>query len=426
MKKFDVAILGDGFCSLVTTAQLLHLKPELKIAVIGRSDDWGPGLPYGRCHPWHLLNVPAKNMGAFTHSPEDFLNWLKKNAPTQDINSFETLGRKLSDAFVPRALYGAYLRTIADVTKPRVLYIRDNAVSIHFKNNLFQIAASTCAIESNYVVLAIGVPKSYSSGKTEIDPWDFDFSSLENSYKSACIVGTGLTMVDVAASLVKYNFKGKIIAVSRRGLLPKSHTENSLISDIPIGDMRPLEGTVSCKLRAFRKNVETVEKLGIAWQSYFDLFRKETAQQWKALSVAEQRKFLHRVLPYWNIHRHRQPQQMEDLLQTLISKGQLEIRKGNTIPQADFVFNCRGPNYSFNDDPLIKRLMEQDMLRSNPNGIGMIFDQKMSAEGAAQGKLYAAGCLAAGMSFEATSVPDLRAQCAIVAKTISSADRGSG
>ena len=66
MPDYDIAIIGDGFCSLLTAADLS--RGNKKIIVIGKAVDpeknWGLGVAYGQCHPQHLLNVPAARMGA--------------------------------------------------------------------------------------------------------------------------------------------------------------------------------------------------------------------------------------------------------------------------------------------------------------------------------------------------------------------------
>lgn len=40
---------------------------------------------------------------------------------------------------------------------------------------------------------------------------------------SVLIVGTGLSMADVVVSLASHNHTGRVTAISRRGIIPKSH-----------------------------------------------------------------------------------------------------------------------------------------------------------------------------------------------------------
>ena len=43
------------------------------------------------------------------------------------------------------------------------------------------------------------------------------------------IVGTGLSMADVVVSLASHGHKGKVTAISRRGIIPKSHDPGTVV-----------------------------------------------------------------------------------------------------------------------------------------------------------------------------------------------------
>ena len=46
---------------------------------------------------------------------------------------------------------------------------------------------------------------------------------------SVLIVGTGLSMADVVVSLARHGHEGRVTAISRRGIIPKSHDTGSSI-----------------------------------------------------------------------------------------------------------------------------------------------------------------------------------------------------
>ena len=71
---------------------------------IERSHLHGTGLAYSTQHQGHLLNVPAEKMSS--EQPLDFLHWLQLRAP-EELDGVQPA----AGAFVPRGLYGAYIRS---------------------------------------------------------------------------------------------------------------------------------------------------------------------------------------------------------------------------------------------------------------------------------------------------------------------------
>ena len=77
----------------------------MSIKLIERSDQFGAGVAYATGHSGHLLNVPAGRMSAFQDQDDDFLGWLSSQ-PACRLHGVTPTAK----AFVPRALYGFYLR----------------------------------------------------------------------------------------------------------------------------------------------------------------------------------------------------------------------------------------------------------------------------------------------------------------------------
>ncbi len=424
MTDFDIAIIGDGFCSLMTAAQLA--RSDKKIVVLGRGrdplKDWGPALAYGKCHPQHLLNVPTARMGAFDADPEGFLKWLRTNISIETLAKFVNDGRPLTHAFMPRVFYGEYLREIAKKTLPKIKYIAGDVVDADYAGGVFTVFHNTGKITAKKLVLATGVPAAVVTKNDPklSDPWSVDFSVFRTSRNPVLLLGTGLTMVDVVSSLVASGFRGQIHAVSRRGLLPEVHAQK----DMDIGGMvphfRPLRGTLSQRLQAFRRNAKACTAARVPWQSYIDYVRPYVPELWETFTPVEQEQFIRRLLPYWNAHRHRQPRETALMLGRLVEAGQLVLHKGKApeVKDASHVFNCRGADYALQATPLLRSLAEKDLIVQHENGMGVAVDKTLSAKGIAHGALYVAGSLTAGNFLESTSVPELRAQCARIAQTI--------
>src|ERR1700722_8346853 len=135
----------------------------------------------------------------------------------------------LDDAFVPRQLFGDYIeeRMAKAVGDGDIQRISGEAVGIAAKPRQV-ILSDGARITVDKVVLATGnLPSQLrytaTSSRLVDDPWKrgvFDQIQLNDS---VLLLGTGLTMVDTLLVLLDKGHKGPIHAVSRHGLLPRSH-----------------------------------------------------------------------------------------------------------------------------------------------------------------------------------------------------------
>src|ERR1700753_149850 len=98
-----IAIVGAGFSGTLLALHLLRrCPPPTKLVLIERNSQFGRGLAYSTGNPSHILNVPAARMSAFHDQPDHFLNWLTAH-PEADADPH---------SFVPRQMFGAYIRTL--------------------------------------------------------------------------------------------------------------------------------------------------------------------------------------------------------------------------------------------------------------------------------------------------------------------------
>jgi uncharacterized NAD(P)/FAD-binding protein YdhS len=109
--------VGGGASATLLLAQLATRSNEnpIDIYIIDNSSAFKVGIAYQINHPSFVLNVTANKMGAYTDKPEDFYQWLITHpALWRNLHSdFKTVNYDPND-FVPRMIYGAYLRWVFD------------------------------------------------------------------------------------------------------------------------------------------------------------------------------------------------------------------------------------------------------------------------------------------------------------------------
>ena len=222
-----VAIVGAGFSGLLTALRLLAIADGPIVRLIERRGTFAQGVAYSTLDADHLLNVRASNMSAFAEDPGHFLGWL-------DSRGHHGTG----NLFVPRRLYGEYLRdmiqnAIGHADAGRLILEADAAVALTRYGAGWSVKmAMGRSIAADAVVLAIGnqtpgappgsSPEARASPAYVADPWSIDASALPDT-GSVVLLGTGLSMVDVALRLHRLKPNLRMIAISRRGLLPRVH-----------------------------------------------------------------------------------------------------------------------------------------------------------------------------------------------------------
>ncbi|WP_137863960.1 MULTISPECIES: FAD/NAD(P)-binding protein [unclassified Sphingomonas] len=436
-----VAIIGAGFSGTLQAINLLrHEGP--RATLIERAPVAGLGLAYGAAHPSHVLNVRAANMSAFPDDPSHFVRWLE--------------ARGVADApgaFIPRVTYGEYLRELLDAAlrdhPDRLTLVRDEVEDLEFGDDV-TVRLRDRAIEADAAVLAVGNlpphdppgldPESLSAVRYKGDPWDASVPEDLGPDDTVLVIGTGLTMIDVVLLLDSRGFKGKIVALSRRGLLPRSHAPGS---DWKKLGERPAT-TASRLLRAVRARGDE-----IGWRNAVDELRPFTQAMWGNASEAERGRFLRHLRPWWDVHRHRLAPEVHARLMAVVERGQLEVIAGKTLgfeekPEgievrlrrrgADAaetmtvqrIVNCTGPLGDLNrtQEPLLQKLARRGVIRPDAAHLGIDVDnqgQTINAEGLPNGNLYALGPMTRGAFWEIVAVPDIRTQTWSVARRLSNA-----
>ncbi len=447
-QKFDIAVIGGGFTGAALALQLIrHTNPAVSVVVIEKAGLPGRGLAYGTDCGFHLLNVPAKEMSAFSEDGEHFLRWARSNCD-----------REVGPCtFLPRQEYGRYVGTmlndaISSSDEQRLCWKQDEAQTLARTGDgdVTIRLRSGGQILADKVVLALGnfpssnpplpgrVPANQNgdtSGPYFSNPWaDATFDGAHN-LDNILLLGSGLSSVDVALKLRDQGFTGAIHFLSRHGLLPRSHkTHSPWPAFWNASSPKNLRGL----LRMVREQVLRAERQGVDWRGVINSLREATPRIWRSLPLAEKRRFLRHVRPYWDAHRHRAAPEVSQFLDGQRSTGKLQLHAGRVetyreieakveityrerksgravrLP-VDRVINCTAPETDCRrlQDPLVASLLAQGLVRPDPLFLGLdttIDGALIARDGNTSEWLYAIGAARKGSLWESTAVPEIRDQ----------------
>lgn len=448
-----IAVVGAGASGALVAAQLLRQSPlPLRVLLYEPRDFLGLGLAYGTQDIAHSLNVPAGRMSALPDQPSHFIDWL--NTPS-NCASLLRGGRFVESDFVPRPIYGRYLSFVVEeamamgrIQGARLEHRRERVRDfIPFQGGGTIVTESADTEDVAHVVLALGnlPPRNPLARSHEFFsspryvPWVWKDGVLDEigTSEDLLIVGSGLTALDVVATLARNGHRGKITITSRNGRLPQPHARQPLQPGLPADDFR----STSCRrwFRHFREMLDRAVNQGVDWRVVIDSLRPRTQEIWQTLDVEERQRFLRHVRSLWECHRHRAPLAVWEVLDRQIKAGQIrfvpgriqdfheknrsvtvELRpkgKSENIPlKVQRVLNCIGPESNFRNhlnDPLIVNLMARGILHPDPLYLGLEAtpDGKIIGEdGAEVPQISTLGPPLRGVLWETTAMPEIRRQ----------------
>jgi len=364
--------------------------------------------------------------------------------PDHFVRAFEAEGGDRR-GFAQRRFFARYLGDILDdaVASGCIEIIEATAISAHRQGGGWHIDFdddSTADVQA--LVLAVGNQEPASLGAFEDvgdrfvrNPWGevarVAVQDLAATGEPTLIVGTGLTMIDLVLSLDAAGHRGKIVALSRRGLVPRSHAE---VDPAPVEQADVPKGSVRGLTRWIRRRSAEV-----GWRAAVDSLRPHSHPLWQSLNGDQQRRFLRHARPYWDVHRHRIAPEVGAAIARIIGDGRLEIIAGRIesarevdgrleihyrrrLARTDqsmivaYAFNCTGPLHDMarSKDPILRSLLDAGEAKSDHLNIGLAVDGTCRAGN----HLWAMGPLTKGRYWEIIAVPDIREQAAAVADDI--------
>jgi uncharacterized NAD(P)/FAD-binding protein YdhS len=449
-----VAVVGAGAAGTLTAIHLVdravRADRALDLVLVDPRPEPGRGVAYATPDRRHLLNVPAGGMSALPDDPGHLVDWLRAQGHA-DATAAD---------FVPRADYGRYLQdTLAEALRrapavtlehrcQRVRHARPVPGGVHLA------LADGSVLTANAMVLAPGIfapgtawaPAALAtSDRFVADPWTPGvLERLASVDGDVLLVGTGLTMVDVALSLAR---PGRTLhAVSRRGRVPAAHTtrpkpptpaSSARLADVAGGgtpaDLDDLRSLV-------RDIVATAVRETRDWRPAFDTLRPLTAALWSCLGPDERADFLSTDAAWWDLHRHRMPPSTAAAVARMRADDSLRVGSDEVLAAEDTkdglvvvlasgrrlavgaVVNCTGPQGDVRRvaDPLIDDLLAGGTAVPGPLGLGLrTHDGRVvDASGAHDAPVWTLGAMRRGELFETTAVPEIRGQAAAVAASV--------
>ena len=457
-KPQDIAIIGAGFTgSLLALHLLQRCQPEDRIYLIERNAQFGRGLAFSTGNPNHLLNVRAGNMSAYANDPDNFVHWLRRlpKATQALLGEYPT-----ASTFVPRGLYGSYIQQQLgeEIWRrghgPNLFLVTDEAVRIHREAKGVSVELGVGRkLAVDRAVLATGnLLPTRNKGAIVGNPWDERAFTNLDTESDVVILGTGLTMVDTVISLLDHGHKGRIVAVSRRGLLPRLHL-NPGIDELPQPwqfTTPPSGRNVLTLFRTLRAAAREAAAKGQDWRIVVDGLRPYTQSLWREMPQAERGRFLRHLRPWWDVHRHRSATRVMARILEAIQRRQLMIvagridsmeavresggdrisvvvnprgKDGRIVLNAQRVLDCTAltPDIAKLELPLLRDLIAGGAARPDQLSLGLDVTEDgalIGTDGRASKELFAIGPITRGTFWEITAVPDIRVACEALAERL--------
>lgn len=438
-----VIIIGGGASGVLLAAHLLRSpRGSAHVTLVEQRAELGAGVAYSTNDRNHLLNVRAANMSAFADDDEHFVRWLRDHVPA----AAEHLPSPFY--FAPRQLYRDYLASLLapHFAQGRLARLRATAVGIDEDTAcVFARFPDGGRLAGDKLVIATGNEgPSLPPARWRYDGWRNSRAPELSADAAVVMIGTGLTMIDWALSLLNKGHRGPIAAISPHGLVAHAHRPIRAITisaaDVPFG--KPLHVLTHW----IRTEVEKVEAAGGDWRSVIDALRPHTQRLWQALSTVDKRRFLRHARPWWDQHRHRIAPSAAEAIAAARNRGQLTIvtaRLSGFEPHSDgvdvvvrntrtgaterlfaeAVFECRGraSDVTRTENPFLQALLRSGQARPDVLRLGLdVTDQcaVIDASGDVAKRLFAIGPVTSGVFWESIAVPDIRLQAARIARQL--------
>lgn len=418
-----VVIVGGGYTGAAVAVQLANAAGErLSIAIVEPREDVGRGIAYSTRDPDHRLNGPLDNHLLDPASADGLREWCAREGVLAEDRDAKAAN---GGTYVRRGDFGSFVaaqvRSVQARAGMALHHHRALALGIERSQHGAEVVASDgTRLRADMVVIATGngpprLPALFSrlAGHPRVIENPFDGAALEALAPRSRIllVGSGLTAMDVMATLLRLGKAHRIESLSRHGLRPSVHRER--ISDLsPVALLERIEGAVPDYAldaldrarvrelsRGLRRRIAERVAEGADWREPFDELRNVVWQVWPRLPVAEKRRFLRHLRLRYDTHRFRVPPQTRVLVENAERNGEASFRAGRltaarldggsirvqwrehatdreVAADYDAIVNCTGldAECGARSNPFLASLLEAGLVRRDDCGFGFAVD----------------------------------------------------
>ena len=433
MSGHRVAVVGAGASGTIVALHLLREGAE-QVTLVERERTPGRGTAYGTRRPEHVLNVTAGRMSVWPDDPGEFARWIAERGGSEDD-------------YARREAFGDYLSDLLEAAGDRIDLVDGDAVAIEAADGgeqvglrdgrQFTVDAAVLALGNLRPAVPPGIDPARLGAAFVDDPWYGGLADGLDGLHTVLLIGTGLTAVDAALTLDALGFRGRVFALSRRGLLPRANLKREPVVEPPEG----LSADPLALLRAVRRRGDR-----IGWREAVHEVRMSAQSLWAAMPLARRQRFLRHLRPWWDVHRHRVAPSVAGAIEALRNDGRFAAAAGRIVsaePDGDGVLvrwrprgeaglrelrvarivNCAGPELDVGraGEPLLDALIGAGRIRPDPCRLGIDVDRDSRAldrNGAASDSLYAIGPMTRGAFWESIAIADIAAQAQALARRI--------
>jgi uncharacterized NAD(P)/FAD-binding protein YdhS len=370
-------------------------------------------------------------------------------------------------SFLPRRVYGQYLQDTLAAAE-RAARPGGRLTRIHATVSAIRPGRDGCAaqleltgerqdrqrLEADVVVLATGnVPAALpfeapDCGAVIRDPWrpgTLDEIAAGQGGGRVVIVGSGLTMVDLAVAITSRRPGTVVHAVSRHGLLPRAHPADppapASAPWLPVTAQRTGPVRLTDLMRQVR---QAAGGRAERWPAVLESLRPHIPDLWQRMPEPDQRAFLRHVARHWEVNRHLMPPATTARITTLRLTGQLVVHRGLVLAarqhqgrvravtvtacgaselDGDWLVSAAGGTTDITTaaSPLLRGLFAGGLARPDPLRLGVDAGRDgavLGRDGQPTGFLYAIGPPLRGVRYETTAIPEIREQAAALAGQI--------